>query len=115
MEVPNIKFHLNLSNGSRTDKRGQTDRWTDGSTDSLIMYQSKGALIRQNVAGNNKIYLGPYVKHPTFLNDSNQNLIFSKDFTNAHNITFCRNQSSGSRADRGGWTDVETDGRTLIR
>jgi len=83
--------------------------------DSLMTYQSKRALIRLSVAGDNKMYLGRYVQSPIFLHDCNQNLIFSTDFTNAHNITFHRNQSSGSRADGCGWTDIETDGRTSIR
>jgi hypothetical protein len=60
IEVPNIKFHLSLSYWSRTDTLDrQADRWKDGSTDSLITYQLKRALIRLNPFTPNDIYVVP--------------------------------------------------------
>ena len=107
--IPNFKFHLNLSSGCRANTE-DIQRQTDRQTDSLISCHSKRALLWPfNVACVNKNVHSLEAKFPIFLSDFNHICISSTDF---HKIfQFHWNPPSGRRlmhAEK--QTDKEVDG-----
>jgi hypothetical protein len=104
MKIPNTKFHINPSSGSRADTCGQTDVLT-------AWYHITGRVIwRFNVSCNNKTYLGLHVKCPIFLPDFNKICILSTDFYDSPISNFHGNPSTGVRAATCGQTDGHYEG-----